>query len=955
MNFRTSAVRLGLLPSAIAMALIPAVASAQDAPRTEEPATLDRIEVTGSRIRQADMETSQPVMTISREDIQNTGLTTVADILQNLTSAGSPAISRGDVLASGENVGGYYVDLRNLGASRTLILVNGRRLGANTTGLQDLGQIPASAIQRIDVLKDGASSIYGSDAIAGVVNVITRTRFDGAEANVYFGQYGQGDGSIQTFDATIGHSGDRGGVTLSVEYGKEDPVWAKDRWYSADGSLGPDFPGAGWSPVSQQGLFIHPDSGEWMTLRPGEDPSDPASYRPYTEDDYANSNQQMMARTGMERRSIYAAGEFDFTDNIRLVGDALYNHRTTTAQSAGYPFQSGAFGIPLSGESAVNPFPGTELQFMRRLWEMPRATENELSTYRVSGALQGVFEIGERYWDWEVGGSWNRNEMLKSGRGDGSLPAMAAALGPSFVNADGQLQCGTPGAPIAIGTNLGAGECMPWSPLQPYGADGAGNLGNSDLQAFLFPYYHDRGLTESTTYNATLSGSLFAMPAGDLGMAVGYEHRKETGRFVPDAFNQAGLNTGLPATTTQGSYSLDEMFLEFNVPLLADMPGAQELSLNLATRYSDYDTFGDTLNNKFGLTWRPTEDLLVRGTYAEGFRAPSIDNLYGGVGGSFESYTDPCGNGPGNVAGNAACTAAGVPADFVQLGQGLIPCDSFPCQTPNQFLSGSNPDLTPEEATSKTAGIVYSPRWIDGFDISLDWYKVEINNLIASDSVSDILTDCYVRGIDERCGTIVRDADTHVITALNFALTNKGRLETEGYDLGVRYQFPETTFGNFLVDWQTSYVSKYTVLANDNPDTVPAPSVSFGGTFRTRSNLTLDWDMGDFGASWTARYYSGMKEGCVVTDDFDDNYCNLPDYVAPDVPDGLPLRSVGSNTFHDVQVRWDSPWDSTISVGANNVTNHRGPLMFSSPNNQYPYYGGFDIGRFVYMKYQQRF
>src|SRR5690554_2396015 len=402
MNFRTSAVRLGLLPSAIAMALIPAVASAQDAPRTEEPATLDRIEVTGSRIRQADMETSQPVMTISREDIQNTGLTSVADILQNLTSAGSPAISRGDVLASGENVGGYYVDLRNLGASRTLILVNGRRLGANTTGLQDLGQIPASAIQRIDVLKDGASSIYGSDAIAGVVNVITRTRFDGAEANVYYGQYGEGDGTIQTFDATIGHSGDRGGVTLSVEYGKEDPVWAKDRWYSADGSLGPDFPGAGFSPVSQQGFFIHPDSGDWMTLRPGEDPSDPASYRPFTEDDYANSNEQMMAKTGMERRSIYAAGEFDFTDNIRLVGDALYNHRTITAQVAGYPFQTAAFGIPLSGDSAVNPFPGTDLQLMRRFWEVPRSTENELSTYRVSGALQGMFEIGAGYWDWEI-------------------------------------------------------------------------------------------------------------------------------------------------------------------------------------------------------------------------------------------------------------------------------------------------------------------------------------------------------------------------------------------------------------------------------------------------------------------------------------------------------------------------------------------------------------------------
>ena len=955
MTSRTRAVvRMGLLPAAIATALLPAAVAAQDAPQSD-PTTLDRIEVTGSRIRQADLETSQPVLMISRDQIERQGFATVADILQNLTAAGSPAISRGDVLASGENVGGYYIDLRNLGAARTLILVNGRRLGSNTTGLQDLGQIPASAIERIDVLKDGASSIYGSDAIAGVVNIITRTRFDGAEVNVYYGQYDEGDGEIQSVDATIGAAGERGGVTLSVDYGKEEPVWAGDRWYSAYGSRGPDFPGAGFSAVSQRGFFFHPDTGVWWTLRSGEDPADPASYRPYTSADYANTNLQMMARTGIERRSIYAAGEFDLTGDIRVVGDALYNHRTTTAQVAGYPFQSGVFGTPISGDSVFNPFPGTDLDFTRRLWEVPRLTENELSTYRVTGALQGAFQIGEGYWDWEIGASWNRNEMLKSGRGDASVPAMQAALGPSFINASGEAQCGTPDAPVPIGTNLGAGECIPLSPLVPFGADGANSLGDPRVQAFLFPTYHDRGRTESTIYSATLSGPLWTLPAGDLGVALGYEHRRENGRFVPDAFNQAGLNTGLPATTTQGSYSLDEAFLELSVPILANVAGAHELSVNLASRYSDYDTFGDTTNSKVGLTWRPVEELLVRGTWAEGFRAPSIDNLYGGVGGSFEFYVDPCGNGPGNVAGNGPCSRDGVPADFIQLGQAGIPCATFPCQTGFQFLTGSNPELTPEEAVSRTAGIVYSPRWVDGLDLTLDWYEFEIENLIASDSVDDILTDCYMRNVDSRCALFTRDPVTHVITSLNFGLTNKGRLETEGWDFRVRYRLPETAWGDFGVDWQTTYVSKYTITADDNPDTVPSPAVSFAGTFRTRSNLTLDWQMGAFGAAWTARYYSGMKESCVITDDFDPDYCDQPDYVAPDVPDGVPLRTVGSNTFHDLQLRWEAPWNATIALGANNVTDHRGPMMFTAPNNQFSYYGGFDIGRFVYAKYQQRF
>ena len=232
MNFRTPAVRLGLLPAGIAIALTPAFASAQDA--AAGATTLDRLEVTGSRIRGANMETQQPILTLTRENLEKQGYTSVADVLQNMTSAGSPAISRSEALASGENVGGYYIDIRNLGANRTLVLMNGKRLGATSGGYQDLSQIPMSAIERIEVLKDGASAIYGSDAIAGVVNVITRKNFDGAEANVYTGQYGEGDGQKQTYDFMVGFSGERGSVTMGAEYHKEDPVWARDRWYTAE-------------------------------------------------------------------------------------------------------------------------------------------------------------------------------------------------------------------------------------------------------------------------------------------------------------------------------------------------------------------------------------------------------------------------------------------------------------------------------------------------------------------------------------------------------------------------------------------------------------------------------------------------------------------------------------------------------------------------------------------------
>ncbi|TWI10380.1 TonB-dependent receptor plug domain-containing protein [Aerolutibacter ruishenii] len=957
MNHRNprSAVRLGMLPAGIAIALAPAFAGAQE--QAEQGATtLDRIEVTGSRIRGADMETQQPIITIGREQLQQQGFVSIADVLQNLTSAGSPAIARSEVLASGENVGGYYVDLRNLGAQRTLVLVNGKRLGATTGGLQDLSQIPMSAISRIEILKDGASAIYGSDAIAGVVNVITRKRFEGAEANAYFGQYGEGDGDKQTYDFTVGAVGDRGGVTASVEYSKEDPVWAKDRWYSASGNAGPKYPGSGWSAVSQNGSFLGPcgpnGANAWCTYDGSGDPTNIANFRPHVASDNANSNEQMMAQTAIERRSVFVNANYDIVDNVTFNADMLYNHRSTLQQVAGYPYQSGAFGTPLSADSAFNPT-NADVAFRRRLWEVPRTTNSELETYRFAGGFNGFFEMGGRSFDWDVGAMMNRNNLTKFGHGDMSLLASPGALGPSFINANGVAQCGTAANPIPLGTNLGSGECMPWNPLLPYGVDGQGSLSNPTLQAFLFPYYADTGRTKTTSYTANLAGSLFDLPAGELGFAVGVEHRKEDGRFVPDAFNQSGMSTGLPATTTQGGYSLDEVYLELNIPVLSDLPFAKELTFNIASRYSDYSNFGDTTNSKFGFTWRPLDELLVRGTYAEGFRAPTIDNLYGGVGGSFEYYTDPCGStSSGNVAGNAACTSAGVSPTYVQLGQGGANCTSFPCQTGYQFLTGSNPNLTPETAESQTMGIVWSPRWVQGLDFTLDWYKVTIENVISDDSVDDILGDCYRLGISARCEGIVRDS-TGAITFMQYGLTNKGAVETEGYDFGAKYRLPETAFGKFTFDWQNSYVSYYRIKADDAPDTSWTNYTGRGPNFRLRSNLGVNWEMGAFAANWTTRYYSGMSEACTRTAECTDLLYSSPDTNLPGKV--YPLREVGSNAFHDLQVSWKAPWNATIAVGANNVTDHKGPIMFSAPNSQYPYYGGFDIGRFYYLKYQQRF
>ncbi|MBN8727322.1 MAG: TonB-dependent receptor [Xanthomonadales bacterium] len=994
------AVRYALYASATAaVGLTAAPVLAQDSGQT-----LETITVTGSRIRKADVETAQPIVVLDRAAIEHQGFSSVADILQNLTEAGSPPISRASALSSGEAVGGYYIDLRNLGANRTLVLLNGKRLGVTTDGLQDLSQVPISAIERIEVLKDGASAIYGSDAIAGVVNIITRRNFDGAEASAYVGQFDADDGAKQTYSMTFGAHSDRGSVTMTAEYSNEDPVWANNREYTRYPS-GPLHPTSGWTVVSQFGAFFMPEgycSSGLCSLNPGGDPSNPADWHntgsggPLA--DRSDASAQMNLQSGIERKSLFANAEYNLTDNLKFSTDLLYNKRTTRVQIAGYPFQP-AFYMPgtlpgdlegayigLSPDSYFNPT-GELVYFYRRGWEVPRTTKSDLSTYRVSGTLEGSFDIGDHTWNWDVGGFVNQNDVLKTARGDFSLIGLTSALGPSYLDpTTGLVTCGT-GPDNSLPYGSAPGQCIPWNPFlpasvpgsvnlgnligTPYGMDNPNSLYNPALQALIFPYYHDTGTTKTIDYSANITGSVFTLPAGDLSVAAGYEYRNERGAFVPDAFSQAGLSTNLSAGPTGGSYKVDEYYLEVDVPILKDIPFARELSINVAGRYSDYSTFGDTTNGKFSLTWRPIDDLMVRGNYAQGFRAPTIGDLYGGLGGTFESYTDPCDTVGGAAATNPAvaarCTAGfggqpGVPPDFVQIGQGGIPCDKYPCQTGVQFLSGSNPLLQPETATSKTLGIVYSPSWLQGLDVSLDWYRIKIVNSITGDDTQSQLDDCYVLGVASRCNSLLfrRDPSSGTVVYNLEGGKNAGFAETEGYDFGVNYRLPEFSFGRFVASWNTTYVNYLNSKADDAATTpiVGVTGRSYGSpadvAFRTRSNASLDWTLGDFGATWTTRYYSSIREKC----SFDDTpaggpECNMPGHWANGVVSNQ--NRTGSNTFHDVQLRWNAPWNGTISVGANNVFGHVAATMYSSPNSNFNYYGGFDIGRFYYMRYNQKF
>ena len=950
-----------VLAAAIAAALMlhSFAVSAQEATQTttqegasaDQPTQLATVTVTGSRIRGVDMETAQPLFVLTRAQIQKQGFESVGDILSHMTNAGSAGVNKSTVQAANDYAGGSYVDLRSLGLSRTLVLVDGRRWGTNTDGFTDLDTIPSSIIERIEVLKDGASAIYGSDAIAGVVNIITRTEYNGAEANVYLGKYGQGGGTNQQYNFTAGKKVGNASLMFSATYANTDPVWARDRDYS-EFPKGEAHPTDGLSPFGPGGLITNgPNNGSYK-LNAGGDPTKFSDYHSYLgAPDNFNTDQQMMLASGSKRKSLFAKGLYRFNENLNFHADALYNERTANIQVAGYPIGTSTTGLVLNKNSYYNPLglqsgyvAPQDVQFMRRGTETPRITENTVKTYRAGAGFDGGFETAEHYFNWDVSGFVDQNIGRMLGTGNYDLLRMNQALGASFKDTDGTVKCGVPGAVIS--------GCTPLNVL-------AGNGGwTRDMLNYISRPTSSTYGSKTTGFSGNITGDLVHLPAGTAQFAMGVEYRRESGYQRPDAFSQTGNSTNLAANPSSGSYNTKEAYAEVNIPLLVDLPFARQLSVDLATRHSRYSNFGNTSNSKFGLTWKPVDDILVRGSYSEGFRAPTINDLYGGQSQTFDNYTDPCDAAFGAAVSNAKvaanCAAAGLASNFRQTNSAGLPVDGPGAQSTTPFLSGSNEALQPETSISKSLGLVYSPRSVQGLDLSLDWYHIRIENLISGVSSDDVLDDCYLRNVATSCSLFRRNATGQVIN-LSHTLANKGWLETEGYDFAANYRLPKFSIGQFVVHLDSNYVAKYNANAGSG-----APTEFDAGTYsvwRSRTNVNLDWSQGNFGVNWGVRTYSSLKEACTY-DQAGGPLCDLPNHFTPGV--GVtPLRTVGGIVFNDLQLRWKAPWTGVFSIGANNVFNRKGPAFYSGPasaaDSEYSYNPAYDIGRFFYVRYNQKF
>jgi len=937
---------------------------------TAEP-SLQRVEVTGSRIRAVDLATAQPVQVMTQEQIQKSGLVTVGDILNTLSSSGSPAFSKGAVLTSNREMGGQFLDMRNLGSNRLLVLVDGKRWTQSIGGYTDMSTIPSSMVERMEILKDGASAIYGSDAIAGVVNIILKRNMEGGEFSGYMGRNEEGDGRTQDWNISYGVVGDKGSMMFGLSHSKQGAVWARDREITSYG-YGPNHPTdnlgvgpwgriAGVNPTNGNATtaggvnYILNHTGSYDGVGVGADARNIANYHTYSGskvDDLYNATQDMQFQAPNELTSIFTKGILNLTNDMRFTTTAMFAQRNANTTVAGYGINSrsqvnnpvyisrNSYYNPL-GASVVGAAAAQDLFFYRRVIENPRSTDNKNKTVHIDAALEGSVNLVGTAWDWSVGYNHSSVSGTTASSGNINLVNLAKALGPSYLGADGVVRCGTgPTATIA--------GCVPFNIL--------GGPNAATPEALEYINHRGGGSYGSTVNSATadISGTVLNLPAGGLGFAAGLEHREVRGYDKPDSLEQLGLTTNLAALTTVGKYTVKEAYAELQVPLLKDLPFVQSLGLNLASRYSDYSNFGDTTNSKVSLTWKPISDLLVRGTWAEGFRAPALGDTFGGGSQTFDTYLDPCDSQFGRAARDATiaqrCAADGVPANFRQKNQAGANVPAGGGQTPVAFNSGvGNDTLTPETAKTKTVGFVYNPSFVNGLSIAIDYFDIEVKNRVSAISTAYTLTQCYVENVQQFCDNFSRDA-TGQITQLNRGNTNMGSLSTKGFDLELNYRFPRTQYGQFAFRSQTSYVDEYNTQSTND-----AEVLNYAGEYplyRVKSNASLDWNLGNWSATLGARYFSPVKSTGWDCDPEAPIECNNPTGQSTGF-DGY--NKLGSQIFTDLSVGYKTAWNGKIMVGINNIFAKGPRVNYDAGASSAPVDADLPLDRFVWVRYNQSF
>lgn len=967
---------------------------AQDAAEEEESAELGRVEVTGSRIRRAEVEGAKPILRISREDIENSGLTSLGRLLQELSISGSSLNTGFNSSGNfgfppdggGIGAGSSQLNLRSLGSNRTLILVNGQRWvpGSSASGVPsavDLNTIPLTAIERIEVLKDGASTVYGADAIAGVVNIITRSDFSGFEANAYAGQFvDEGDGGQQQYDISFGQTGERSHVFFNLSLTDQDTVEAGDRALSRF-----PVPGTGvtrGSSGTPQGRFIwnvpgtDNDFGGLCSFIDTDDddiadttncdvttprgstfaggtPNFPNDFIPFSGDERFNFADFNLVQTPSKRLSAWVEGRYDFVQNgnfnVSGYSRFLFNNRESTNRAAPEPIFLGpgagaGNAADITGIDVTNPFnpigitldAGSNFILAgRRPIELgPRIFKQDVDTWYYNGGLQGDFFAGERMFNWDMNIVFSENDASQEKQGAIRLDRLGQALGPID-------ECvGAPNGCVPL--NLFGGQ----QGDEVFRRTGGGGSFTPEMIDFISFVQKDSSKQELFDFNLNFAGDLVELPAGWVGFAVGYEHRDQEGSFSPDPIVAAGDSNGIPAQPTSGGFDVNSFYGEVVVPLLADAPFAKMLEVAGSVRTADFSTFGSETTGKVELRWQPVEELLVRATYSEGFRAPSIGELFGSEARFDATLADPC-----NTNTFPTLSAA---EQQVCLSQGVPQGGALQANPQISVTTGGNENLQAESADSYSAGVLYSAGFIrnvdaiDVLDIGVNWYRHELDDAIRAVSAGFLLDECIRTGADEFCNGIQRN-NIGSIAGFDNRLTNIGGIETEGWDFSLNMRTRDYGFGRFGLDWNTTFI-------DDFDEIVPGSGGGFQSLDRTgvefddtsivewRSNANITWSRGDWGAVWTIQYIDSLKEEC--SDDFDGSplslanlgVCSNPTPTEFEGFGTVPTNTLGSTTYHDLNVSYTTQVlgaDTRFTVGAENLFDRDPPTCVSCSLNGY--------------------
>ena len=849
------AVRRALILSAAAAAAGPVMAADQPA-ASEEAAPIQEIIVTGSRIASPNVTAISPITTVSASDIAATGLTRTEDILNNL-----PMVFAGQnsTVSNGAN-GTASVDLRGLGATRTLVLVNGRRLGPGPgtgSNISDINEVPASLIQRVDILTGGASSVYGADAVAGVVNFVLNTRFQGVriDAGYDFYQHHQHnavasivsaagdalpDSSVNTgFGKNVSilmgsnFADDRGNATLFATFDKKAPVTEAEYDYSActlSGAKGGGLACGGSGTTAKNGAggyfqayALKANGGKHLFTNTVDGLT--GQFRPFnTATDLYNFGPINFYQTPNTRWTAGGFLSFDVNSHVTTYGEVMYTRNETKAQiAASGDFTRTAFipcNDPLltSQEQSVICSPknlaaqtppggatptGINMVIGRRNVEGP----GRVASFRSDTARLVIGVKGDINDAWKYDAYVQRNTVDFSNSNDNYFSnanifnALDVIPNPA-PGAKGNVAAAAAGAPVCAAASNGTDPtCVPWNIWVPNGVTQAA------IKYLSIPL-----LIEATTTEQVASGSVTGnlgkygvkLPTADSGLIIniGAEWRGESADFVPDYQSLLGnaAGAGGPTAPVSGSFNVREVFTEVSLPLADHQPFAESASLVAGYRYSDYSEGFKTNTYKVGFEWAPVQDVRGRLSYQRAIRAPNIFELYQADAVGLDGNKDPCAGAINPATGlvpsgatPAQCQLAGV----TPLEYGNI--GSNPASQYNGFIGG-NPQLKPETSDTYSAGIVLQPHWVSGLVVSLDYFNIKLKDTIGALGGDTILQNCIVTGLPVYCSAVNRDVNGSLWKStagfINDVRVNFGSLSTKGIDVKGDYHLPLPRFGS---------------------------------------------------------------------------------------------------------------------------------------------------------------